>query len=113
MTKKYYQTVYDSGYVVIAKDYYTTSEVNFNGRYAILTQGLWDLNIKGMGGPFVNYTFYDEKTHRIYMLDGSVYAPRYYKRNLIQQMDVTLQSFMTADQIKPDRKKDLLDAAKD
>ena len=47
------------------------------------------------------------------MLDGSVYAPRYYKRNLIQQMDVTLQSFMTADQIKPDRKKDLLDAAKD
>jgi hypothetical protein len=113
MTKKYYQTVYDSGYVVIAKDYYTTSEVNFNGRYAILTQGLWDLNIKGMGGPFVNYTFYDEKTHRIYMLDGSVYAPRYYKRNLIQQMDVTLQSFMTADQIKPDRREDLLDAAKD
>ena len=71
------------------------------------------MNIKGMGGPFVNYTFYDEKTHRIYMLDGSVYAPRYYKRNLIQQMDVTLQSFMTADQIKPDRREDLLDAAKD
>ncbi|MCK7523374.1 MAG: DUF4837 family protein [Ignavibacteriales bacterium] len=22
-----------------------------------ITQGLWDLNIKGMGGPFVNYTF--------------------------------------------------------
>ena len=111
MTKKYYQTASDSGYVVIAQDYYTTSEVNFNGRYALLTQGLWDLNIKGMGGPFVNYTFYDEKTHRIYMLDGSVFAPRYYKRNLIQQMDVTLQSFMTAAQIKPDRKEDLLDAA--
>lgn len=113
MTKKYYQTAEDSGYVVIAQDYYTTNEVNFNGRYALLTQGLWDLNIKGMGGPFVNYTFYDEKTGRIYMLDGSVYAPRYYKRNLIQQMDVTLQSFMTAAQIKPDRKEDLLDAADD
>ena len=113
MTKKYYQTAYDSGYVVIAQDYYTTSEVNFNGRYALLTQGLWDLNIKGMGGPFVNYTFYDEKTQRIYMLDGSVYAPRYYKRNLIQQMDVTLQSFMTAAQLTPDRRKDLLDAAND
>jgi hypothetical protein len=111
MTKKYYQTAYDSGYVVIAQDYYTTSEVNFNGRYALLTQGLWDLNIKGMGGPFVNYTFYDEKTHRIYMLDGSVYAPKYYKRNLIQQMDVTLQSFMTEAQLKPGRKEDLLDAA--
>ncbi len=112
MTKKYYQTAEDSGYVVIAENYYTTSEVNFNGKYALLTQGLWDLNIKGMGGPFVNYTFYDEKTHRIYMLDGSVYAPKYYKRNLIQQMDVTLQSFMTADEIKPDRKEDLLDAIK-
>ena len=111
MTKKYYQTSDDSGYVVIADDYYTTSEVNFNGRYALLTQGLWDLNIKGMGGPFVNYTFYDEKSHRIYMLDGSVFAPKYYKRNLIQQMDVTLQSFMTGDKLSKDRKEDLLDAA--
>ena len=111
VTKEYYQTAEDSGYVVIAQDYYTSSEVNFNGRYALFTQGLWDLNIKGMGGPFVNYTFYDEKTNRIYMLDGSVYAPKYYKRNLIQQMDVTLQSFMTADELKPDRKNDLLDAA--
>ncbi|HKI77671.1 MAG TPA: DUF4837 family protein [Ignavibacteriaceae bacterium] len=113
MTKKYYQTMGDKGYVVIADNYYTTSEVNFNGRYALLTQGLWDLNIKGMGGPFVNYTFYDDDTHRIYMLDGSVFAPKYYKRNLIQQMDVTLQSFMTEKKLSADRKEDLLDAATD
>ncbi len=72
MTKKYYVTTDDSSYVVIAQDYLTTTEVNFNGRYALFTQGLWDLNIKGMGGPFINYTFYDEKTRRLYMLDGSV-----------------------------------------
>ena len=112
MTKKYYRTADDSSYVVIASDYYTTNEVNFNGRYAILTQGLWDLNIKGMGGPFVNYTFFDEKTKRIYMLDGSVFAPKYYKRNLIQQMDVTLQSFMTSKELSKDRREDLLDEAK-
>lgn len=111
MTKKYYQIVKDSGFVVIADDYYTTSEANFNGRYALLTQGLWDLNTKAMGGPFVNYTFYDEKTHRVYMIDGSIYAPKYYKRNLIQQIDVTLQSFMTAAEIKPGRKEELLSAA--
>ncbi len=113
MTKKYYVTADDSSYVVIAEDYLTTSEVNFNGRYALFTQGLWDLNIKGMGGPFINYTFYDEKTHRLYMLDGSVYAPKYFKRNLIQQMDVTLQSFMTKAELSKDRQEDLLDAAKD
>lgn len=111
ITKKFYRTSDDSAYVIIAKDYYTSGEVNFNGRYAIFTQGLWELNTKGMGGPFVNYTFYDEKTKRVYMLDGSLYAPKYYKRNLIQQMDVTLQSFMTKAQLSKDRIEDLLDAA--
>ena len=76
----------------------------------MFTQGLWELNIKGMGGPFVNYFFYDEKTQRIYMIDGSVYAPKYYKRNLIQQMDVTLQSFRTENELTSERKEELLDA---
>ncbi len=113
MTNKYYRTSDDSSYVVIAKDYYTTSEVNFNGRYAIFTQGLWDLNIKGMGGPFINYTFFDEKTNRLYMLDGSVFAPKYYKRNLIHQMDVTLQSFMTSDELGKEKRDDLLEEAEE
>lgn len=110
ITKKYYRTSDDSAYVIIAQDYFVSNEVNFNGRYAIFTQGLWDLNIKGMGGPFINYTFYDEKSKRIYMLDGSVYAPKYFKRNLIQQMDVLLQSFMTKDELSKDRIEDLLNS---
>ncbi|MCH7827310.1 MAG: DUF4837 family protein, partial [Bacteroidetes bacterium] len=87
--------------------------INFNGRYTILTQGLWELNIKGMGGPFINYTFYDEKSKRIYMIDGSVFAPKYFKRNLIQQMDVTVQSFLTEDELSQERKDDLLDELDD
>jgi hypothetical protein len=113
MTEKYYRTTDDSAYVIIASDYYTSSAVNFHGRYAIFTQGLWELNIKGMGGPFINYTFFDEKTNRLYMLDGSIYAPKYYKRNLIQQMDVLLQSFMTESQVSKEKKEELLNAAKD
>lgn len=108
VTEKYYQTRDDSSYVVIADSFYTTSEVNFNNRYALFTQGLWDLNIKGMGGPFVNYTFYDEKSKRLYMLDGSIFAPKYYKRNLIQQVDVILQSFLTKDELSKDRIDDLI-----
>jgi len=113
LTEKFYRTTDDSSYVVISRDYYITNEVNFKGRYAIFTQGLWDLNIKGMGGPFINYTFYDEKTKRIYMLDGSVYAPKYYKRNLIHQMDVTLQSFMTEDELSAKKREELLEEAED
>jgi len=113
MTEKYYRPSDDSAYVVIAKDYYTTNEVNFKGHYAIFTQGLWDLNIKGMGGPFINYTFYDEKSKRLYMLDGSVFAPKYYKRNLIHQMDVTLQSFMTENELSKERKEELFEASEE
>jgi acyl carrier protein len=109
MTKEYYQVREDTAYVVLVDSFCTTSEVNFNNRYALYTQGLWDLNIKGMGGPFVNYTFYDEKSKRLYMLDGSIYAPKYYKRNLIQQIDVILQSFLTKDEVSKDRAEDLID----
>lgn len=110
ITEKYYLTSDDSAYVVVAEDFLVSNEVNFNGRYAIFTQGLWDLNIKGMGGPFLNYTFYDEKTNRLYMLDGSIYAPKYYKRNLIQQVDVLLQSFITKDELSEDRIEDFIDS---
>jgi hypothetical protein len=113
LTKKFYQTTDDSSYVFVAVNDFVLKEINFNGRYALFTQGLWELNIKGVGGPFVNYFFYDEKTQRIYMIDGSVYAPKYYKRNLIQQMDVTLQSFRTEAELSKERKEDLLDAVKD
>lgn len=111
VTRKYYRTVDDSAFVKIASDYYMPNEVNFKGRYAIFTQGLWEMSTKKMDGPFINYTFFDEKTDRLYMIDGSVFAPKYYKRNLIQQMDVLLQSFMTENQIKKDKKEDLLSAS--
>ncbi len=110
VTKKFYRTRDDTSYVVVAEDYFTVTEINFNGRYALFTQGLWELNVKGMGGPFVNYMFFDEETNRLYMIDGSIYAPKYYKRNLIQQVDVTLQSFRTESELSEERIEDLLDA---
>lgn len=110
LTEKYYRSYDDSAYVEIADDYKTTGEVNFNGRYAIMTQGLWRMNDKSMGGPFINYTFYDEKSQRIYMVDGSIYAPKYQKKKLIQQVDVMLQSFMTKAELSTDRIEELTDA---
>lgn len=113
MTKKYYRTSDDSAYVVIADTFYTTTEVNFNNRFALFTQGLWDLNIKGMGGPFINYIFYDENSKRVYMLDGSIYAPKFYKRNLIQQVDIILQSFYTKSELSKERYNDLINEIDD
>ena len=47
------------------------------------------------------------------MIDGSVFAPKYYKRNLIQQVDVTLQSFKTKAELNDERIEELLDAIED
>jgi len=109
LTEKFYRTSDDSSYVEISDDYRTTKEVNFLNRYALMTQGLWRMKDGSMGGPFINYTFYDEPTKRIYMLDGSVYAPKYYKKKLIQQLDVLLRSFLTKQEVDKKRYEELME----
>ena len=108
MTKKFLRSADNKSYVEISDDYMTTREVNFLGRYALFTQGLWRMDDGSMGGPFVNYTFYDVPSKRLYMLDGSIYAPKFYKKKLIQQVDVLLQSFLTEREVKSDKKEDLM-----
>lgn len=109
ITEKYYRAADELSYVEISDDYKSTREVNFLGRYALLTQGLWRMNDGSMGGPFINYTFYDQPTNRLYMLDGSIYAPKFYKKKLIQQVDVILQSFLAEREVSPEKKEDLFD----
>lgn len=109
MTKKFYKTMDDNAYVEIAKENTSLNEYNLNGRYAIFTQGLWRMNDFSMGGPFVNYTFYDEASKRIYMLDGSVFSPRYEKKSLIQQVDVNLRTFRTKEELPKEKINELLE----
>ena len=108
LTQKYYRTSDDSYFVEIADSAFTPVEVNFQNSYALFTQGLWRMTDMYMGGPFINYTIYDEKARRIYMLDGSIFAPRYFKRRIIQQVDVILQSFRTKNQLDMQVLEDLL-----
>ncbi len=105
ITRKFYRTVDDSAWVIIAEDpesirYLYFFPVNFNGKYAIRVQGLWRFNDLTGGGPFVSYIFYDEKQKRLYFIDGSIFAPRYEKKKLIVQIDALLHTFKTATEIK-------------
>lgn len=82
-----------------------TEETDFLGRYGYTTRGLWHfvrrpdegegLREMGGGGPFVNYTFYDQESGRVYMIDGSVFAPEYGKRDFLRQMEVIARTFRT------------------
>ncbi|MCB0747266.1 MAG: DUF4837 family protein, partial [Ignavibacteriae bacterium] len=113
LTKNYYRTTDDSAYVELYDDYKMDSEVNFNGKYALMTQGLWRFNDQSGGGPFISYTFYDEKTRRIYMLDASIFAPKYFKKSLLQQVDVLLHSFKSEYEVDTLEKEDILSALED
>ena len=110
LTNKYYKTTDVPSIVKIGKDNCINDEVTFDGRYSLVTQGLWE-NTKGIQGPFINYAFFDVNTKRMYMVDGSINAPDYYKRNLIQQMDVMLKSFKTKVELSQEKQDELLKAA--
>ena len=103
----------NSAHVIVANEQdpfnLIVSEVNFNDKYALMTQGFWRFSDHDGGGPFISYTFYDEKTSRIYIIDGSIFAPRYYKKKLIQQVDVTIQSFMTKAELSEEKIEILMD----
>lgn len=80
-----------------------TEEVDFRGRYGFESRGLWvmaNLQEDGTiypsgGGPFLTYTFYDQPSGRIYMIDGMVFAPGYDKREFLRQMEVIAHTFRT------------------
>ena len=75
-----------------------TREINFKGRYAIETRGLWRLHNMVMGGPFVSYTFVDEATNRLYYIEGFAYAPGEDKREPIRELEAILWTFKTNQQ---------------
>lgn len=97
LTRMLYRTYDDAAHVVIdSLNGLQFDEVNFQDRFAIRMKGLWRMNDYSMGGPFVSYLFYDESQKRIYFIEGSVFAPKYEKKKLIQDVDVMIQTFHVA-----------------
>ena len=85
-----------------------TENIDFLGRFGFETRGLWhmverdddgDLTEWGMGGPFVNYTFYDDDSRRLYMIDGMVFAPGYDKREFLRHMETIAHTFQNANEV--------------
>jgi len=74
--------------------------INFQGKYAVTLRGSWKLNNDSMGGPFVSYTFVDEKQARLYYIEGFVYAPGKNKRDLLREMEVILSTFRSATELE-------------
>lgn len=80
--------------------YLKIAEVTFANRRAIMMEGLWENDLEAAGGPFRNYTFYDEASGRIYMIDIAVFFPGGRKEPFLRQLDVMAHTFQTADEVK-------------
>jgi hypothetical protein len=96
MTKKYIHGTLDSTYVTIEPLLKPVSKViSFNAMYAIETRGWWKLERDYMGGPFVLYTIYDEKSGKIITLEGNVFAPNEPKVAYLRELEVILHALKT------------------
>ncbi|MCS7083122.1 MAG: DUF4837 family protein [Bacteroidota bacterium] len=96
LTQRHLRGKYEDSYVTLERRRPVQQAViNFHGRFAYESRGLWRMTGDAMGGPFVNITFFDPGQQRIYMLDGSVFAPRYDKREFLRQMEAILYTFRT------------------
>jgi hypothetical protein len=94
LTKQYIPGPTEGSYMTSEKEFAPVSkEINFNGLYAVELRGLWKLKGDFMGGPFINYTFVDEKNNRIIMLDGFLYSPKKPKRDLLKQIEAIIYTY--------------------
>jgi hypothetical protein len=67
-------------------------EINLNGLYAKELRGLWHVKGDFMGGPFINYSFIDEKRNQVVTVDGYVYCPRFDKREYLRELEAYILS---------------------
>lgn len=57
------------------------------------TLGTWRMTNDFMGGPFVNFTYYDPATERLFMLEYGQFAPSVTKRRFVRQFRAMGRTF--------------------
>jgi hypothetical protein len=94
MTEEYIPGPSEGSFMTVSQEYLPviSKKIDFNGKFAVETKGLWKLENDFMGGPFVNYTLVDEKRNKVITIDGYVYAPNAPKRDLMIQMEALIYS---------------------
>ncbi len=72
-----------------------TSYMLLNGRPTYESKGMWVMNDYSMGGPFINYTMYDARQKRIYLMEFGQFSPRYRQRRFLYQFEAIARTFET------------------
>ena len=61
--------------------------IDFPAGYAKEMRGMWKVYNNYMGGPFVSYTFADNRTGQLVTIEGFYYEPNQKKRNPMLQLE--------------------------
>ncbi|MEX2600720.1 MAG: DUF4837 family protein [Balneolaceae bacterium] len=67
------------------------------------TMGIWEMTADLMGGPFVNFTYYDPETERLFMIEYGQFAPNVGKRRFVHQFRAMGRTFESDSTFTPDR----------
>ncbi|MBE0662333.1 MAG: DUF4837 family protein [Bacteroidales bacterium] len=97
-TKQHVPGTFEGTYMSVAGDFIVpvSQRIDFNGRFAVETRGLWEIKGDFMGGPFINYTLVNEAGNKIVALDAYVYAPNERKRDLVRQLEAIIYTYEPA-----------------
>lgn len=86
-------SLFDS--VRVNADFVKSERTKIGEWVALKLTGLYEKIDESLGGPFVSFTFYDEASSRIYMLDGAVFAPGEDKIQFLRTLELMARSFKT------------------
>jgi hypothetical protein len=93
VSSKYIFGELDNTYMQLEMRYSPITEVGeVDGVFQTQMLGLWRMANDFMGGPFVNYTFFDDPNDRLVGIDGYVYSPGTEKRNLMWELRAIVES---------------------
>ena len=65
----------------------------FQGKLAVVMQGLWENQKQWTGGPFKSYAFVDTDQERFWFVDVGVFSPNKRKETYMRQLDLIAQTF--------------------
>ncbi|NPD47443.1 MULTISPECIES: DUF4837 family protein [unclassified Lentimicrobium] len=99
LTRTYIPGPTVGSYQVISDEYIEpiSKELSYNNMFAVEMRGLWRVENDFMGGPFISYTFVDEKRGKLITIDGFAYAPKQKKAPLMRELEGMLWSLKLVD----------------
>ena len=87
-------TLFDS--IRVNEDYIIEDRILINEWVVLKVSGLYEKINDQLGGPFVSFLFYDEKSSRLYYLDGAVFSPGEEKLKFLRTLELMARSFITS-----------------